>query len=102
VQLAAGRPTGAAEDWRAALSLNPKFIPALHKLATLLAGEGSGLGEVVKATVFLRHMRDFDIMNEVWVAAFGDHRPARTTVAVAELPLHALVEIDAWSYPRGL
>jgi spermidine synthase len=38
VQLAAGRPTGAAEDWRAALSLNPKFIPALHKLATLLAG----------------------------------------------------------------
>ena len=71
-------------------------------LATLLAGEGSGLGEVVKATVFLRHMRDFDIMNEVWVAAFGDHRPARTTVAVAELPLHALVEIDAWAYPRGL
>jgi 2-iminobutanoate/2-iminopropanoate deaminase len=47
-------------------------------------------------------MRDFDIMNEVWVAAFGDHRPARTTVAVAELPLHALIEIDAWSYPRGL
>jgi 2-iminobutanoate/2-iminopropanoate deaminase len=75
---------------------------ALANLATLLAGEGSGLGEVVKATVFLRHMRDFDIMNEVWVAAFGDHRPARTTVAVAELPLHALVEIDAWSYPSGL
>lgn len=38
VQLAAGRPAAAAADWRAALSLNPKFIPALHKLATLLAG----------------------------------------------------------------
>ncbi len=38
VQLAAGRPAAAAADWRAALSLNPKFIPALHKLATLLTG----------------------------------------------------------------
>ena len=38
VQLAAGRPAAAAADWRAALRLNPKFIPALHKLATLLAG----------------------------------------------------------------
>lgn len=71
---------------------------ALENLASLLAAEGSGLHEVVKTTVFLRHMRDYPIMNEVWAEKFGDHRPARSAVAVAELPLHALVEIEAWAW----
>jgi 2-iminobutanoate/2-iminopropanoate deaminase len=71
---------------------------ALDNLSALLAAEGSGLHEVVKTTVFLRHMRDYPIMNEVWAEHFGDHRPARSAVAVAELPLHALVEIEAWAW----
>lgn len=69
---------------------------ALANVATLLATEGAGLSDVVKATVFLRHMRDYPILNEVWAEAFGDHRPTRSAVAVAELPLHALVEIEVW------
>jgi 2-iminobutanoate/2-iminopropanoate deaminase len=70
---------------------------ALVNLADLLAGEGAGLADVVKTTVFLRHMDDYDAMNEVYVAAFGDHRPARSAIAVAGLPRGALVEVEAWA-----
>ena len=70
---------------------------ALENLAGLLATEGAGLGDVVKTTVFLRHMDDYDAMNEVYVAAFGDHRPARSAIAVAGLPRGALVEVEAWA-----
>ena len=71
---------------------------ALANLAALLASEGASMGDVIKTTVFLRHMRDFEIMNEAYVAAFGDHRPTRSTFAVAELPRVALVEIEAWAH----
>ena len=43
-------------------------------------------------------MRDYPIMNEAYVEAFGDHRPARSAVAVVELPAVALIEIEAWAY----
>jgi len=56
---------------------------------------------VVKTTVFLRHMDDYDRMNGTYVAAFGDHRPARSAVAVAGLPRGALVEIEAWAHRVG-
>lgn len=74
---------------------------AIANLASLLESEGASLADVVKTTVFLRHMRDFGIMNTAYVEAFGDHRPARSAIAVAELPMVALVEIEAWAYsPR--
>ncbi len=71
---------------------------ALANLAALLEGQGASMVDVVKTTVFLLHMRDYADMNEAYVAAFGDHRPARASVAVADLPLSALVEIEAWAY----
>lgn len=74
---------------------------AIENLAALLESEGATLADVVKTTVFLRHMRDYPLMNEVYTAGFGDHRPARSAVAVAELPIHALVEIEAWAYVGG-
>lgn len=75
---------------------------ALRNMAALLEGEGSSLADVVKTTVFLRHMRDFDLMNEAYMSGFGDHRPARSAFAVAELPRLALVEIEAWAFaPRS-
>ncbi len=73
---------------------------ALTNLAALLEGQGASLSDVVKTTVFLRHMSDYAAMNEVYVAAFGDHRPARSAIGVAELPLGALVEVEAWARPR--
>jgi 2-iminobutanoate/2-iminopropanoate deaminase len=55
----------------------------------------------VKTTVFLRHMSDYPRMNEAYIAAFGDHRPARSAIGVAELPLNGLVEIEAWAFTSG-
>jgi len=71
---------------------------AIANLEAQLATEDARLDQVVKTTVFLRHMSDFGPMNEVYKTAFGDHRPARSAVGVAELPLGALVEIEAWAY----
>lgn len=71
---------------------------ALTNLTGLLEGEGATLADVVKTTVYVRHMGDYPILNEVWTRHFGDQRPARAAVAVAELPMHALVEFDAWAY----
>ena len=74
-----------------------ELAQALKNLEAQLASEGASLADVVKTTVFLRHMSDYAQMNEVYVAAFGDHRPARSAVGVAELPLGALVEVEAWA-----
>lgn len=71
---------------------------ALANLEALLAGEGATKEQVVKTTVFLRHMSDYALMNETYTAFFGDHRPARSAIGVAELPLGALVEVEAWAH----
>jgi 2-iminobutanoate/2-iminopropanoate deaminase len=66
----------------------------LENLRAILAAAGTDLSRVVKATVFLTDMADFQAMNDVYTRAFGSHRPARSTVAVAGLPKGARVEID--------
>jgi 2-iminobutanoate/2-iminopropanoate deaminase len=67
---------------------------ALENLAAVLVAAGSGLGHVLKVTVFLADMNDFPDVNAVYAEAFGDHRPARSTVEVSRLPLDARVELD--------
>ncbi len=64
----------------------------------LLESHGARLDQVVKTTVFLTSMDDYAAMNEAYMQAFGDHRPARSAVAVAGLPLGAVVEIEAWAF----
>lgn len=66
----------------------------MKNLAAVLEAAGTGLEHVVKTTVFLRDMADFGAMNEEYGRAFGDHRPARSTVAVAGLPRDVRVEIE--------
>jgi 2-iminobutanoate/2-iminopropanoate deaminase len=66
----------------------------LENLKAVLEAGGSSLDRVVKATVFLKNMTDFAAMNEVYGQYLGSARPARSTVAVAELPRGALIEID--------
>ena len=63
-------------------------------LAAVLKAAGTSMDQVVKATVFLRHMADFAAMNEIYAEHLGKATPARSTVAVTELPRGALVEID--------
>ena len=72
----------------------------MENLKGILAAAGSDFSRVVKTTVFLRDMGDFAAMNEVYAAAFGDHRPARSTVAVAGLPRDVRVEIEVVARAR--
>jgi 2-iminobutanoate/2-iminopropanoate deaminase len=66
----------------------------LRNLSEILEAAGSGLGKVVRATVFLKNMGDFAAMNGVYGKYFSSAPPARSTVEVARLPKDVLVEID--------
>src|SRR5437868_3043729 len=66
----------------------------LQNLQAVLNSAGTSLANVVKTTVFLTKMSDFKAMNEVYATYFSNVPPARSTVAVAELPKQALVEIE--------
>lgn len=68
---------------------------ALQNLAAVLAAAGCGLGLVTKTTIFLADMADFATVNEVYARHLREPFPARSTVAVRELPKGALVEIEA-------
>jgi len=63
----------------------------LENLRAVLEAGGSSLDRVIKATVFLKNMADFAAMNEVYAQYLSSAKPARSTVAVAELPRGALV-----------
>ena len=63
-------------------------------LEIVLGGLGLTLRNIVKTNVYLRSMDDFSGMNEVYAKRMGEHRPARTTVAVRQNPLDAMVEIE--------
>jgi 2-iminobutanoate/2-iminopropanoate deaminase len=67
----------------------------LANLRAILEEAGSGLDRLVKTTVFLQDLDDFQGMNEVYARHVGDRPPARATVEVARLPSGALVEIEA-------
>lgn len=64
-------------------------------LKAVLASAGADFGRVVKTTVFLKDMAEFPKLNAIYAKHFGDHKPARSTVQVACLPLDCRVEIDA-------
>ena len=71
----------------------------LQNVRAILQAGGLDMANVVKTTVFLVDMAEFAAMNTVYARAFGDHRPARSTVAVAALPRGARVEIEAIAAP---
>jgi len=64
-------------------------------LAAILAEAGTSLAKLVKTTVFLQNLDDFQGMNSVYAGYVGERPPARSTVEVAKLPSGALVEIEA-------
>nr|VWO97955.1 Benomyl/methotrexate resistance protein [Ganoderma boninense] len=68
---------------------------ALQNLKAIVEAGGSELGKVVKTTVFLQNMDDFKAVNAIYAEFFGNHKPARSAVQVARLPLDALFEIEA-------
>ncbi len=74
-----------------------QLAQALRNAEAVLAAAGARKNQVVKATLFLMDMGDFGACNEVWASFFGDHRPARTAIGVAALPLNARVEVELWA-----
>jgi 2-iminobutanoate/2-iminopropanoate deaminase len=74
------------------------FLAQVHRvfanLGAVLGAAGMTFQNVVKATVYLTDMSNFQTMNAVYADYMGDHKPARTTIAVSALPKEALVEID--------
>lgn len=77
-----------------AVEIRGQTEQVLANLSALLAAAGATFANVVKATVFMKDLGDFAAMNELYAAAFGSHKPARSTVQVAKLPLDSLVEIE--------
>jgi 2-iminobutanoate/2-iminopropanoate deaminase len=66
----------------------------MNNLKAVLAAGGASIRNVVRTTIFLVDMADFAAVNEVYGRHLGDHKPARATVAVKQLPKGGLVEID--------
>ena len=76
-------------------------VQVMKNLSAVLAGAGLTLADVVKTTVYLADMQDFQAMNEVYARHFQGAPPARTTVAAAGLPKGARVEIEVVAFKRA-
>ncbi len=77
-----------------ATTIETQTEQVFKNMSAILENSGSGLEKVVKTTVFLKNMDDFQKMNGVYERLFKGHAPARSTVQVAKLPLDVMVEIE--------
>jgi 2-iminobutanoate/2-iminopropanoate deaminase len=66
----------------------------VKNLTAVIEEAGGNLNQIVKVTIFLEDMTDFAVVNQIYADWLGEHKPARSTVAVAALPLAAKVEMD--------
>jgi len=73
----------------------------LKNLAAVLKGVGLTFHDVVKTTIFLTDLKDFQTVNAIYGEAMESHRPARSTFQVAGLPLGAVIEIEMIAALRG-
>ncbi|MFH1860770.1 MAG: Rid family detoxifying hydrolase [bacterium] len=83
-------------------SIEEQVRLVLENLKAVLEAGGSSLDNVLKTTVFLVDMNDFDIMNKIYKEYFKDNKPARSCIQAAKLPFDIKVEIEAIAYiPTG-
>ena len=75
--------------------LEPQMRQVFINLRSVLDSAGASISDVIKTTVFLVDMDDYAEMNRIYMEEFANHRPARSAVAVAQLPLGARIEIEA-------
>lgn len=78
-----------------AVTIEDQTRQVITNLKAVLEAAGSGIGKVVKTTVFIKDMNDFAALNGVYAEMFGDCKPARSCVEVARLPKDVKVEIEA-------
>ncbi|SPD73442.1 Enamine/imine deaminase [uncultured Desulfobacterium sp.] len=74
--------------------IRAQTVQVFKNIRAVLNAAGLDLKDTVKTTVFLKSMDDFPIVNDIYGREMGGHRPARSTVEVARLPLNALIEIE--------
>ena len=88
-QIAINPATGEMPD-----GIKEQTAQAIANIKAILAAKGANLNNVVKTTVYLAEMSLFSEMNEVYAKEFSEPFPARSAIAVKELPKRALVEIE--------
>jgi len=91
--------TDPATGQLAGLDVDSQTEQVFRNIEAILRAAGTDLSHVLRCGVFLVDIREFERMNAVYARVFGNHKPARTTVEVAQLPVTGLkVEIDAIAY----
>ncbi|MDR0664791.1 MAG: RidA family protein [Helicobacteraceae bacterium] len=65
-----------------------------NNLKAVLEASGSGVDKVLKTTLFLTDIKDFALVNSLYAEFFGAHKPARSTIAVKQLPRNAMIELE--------
>jgi len=75
-------------------SVESQAKQVMRNLSAVLNAAGASTTDIIKANIYLINMVDFPKVNAIYAAWLGEHRPARATVAVAQLPLGAKIEID--------
>jgi len=83
-----------AEGVMAADDVENQAHQVMKNLFYVLEAAGAHFNDVIKTTIFLADMNDFEKVNAIYAHYFGTHKPVRSTVAVKTLPKNALVEID--------
>ena len=76
------------------INIEEQTIRVLKNLSIVLSSENLTLKNIVKTTVYLKEMSDFQGMNKIYEEMFQGHKPSRTTISVKQNPLNALVEIE--------
>jgi 2-iminobutanoate/2-iminopropanoate deaminase len=74
--------------------IKTQTVQVFKNIRAVLNASGLDLEDIVKTTVFLKSMDDFPVVNDIYGMGFGSHKPARSTVEAARLPLNALIEIE--------
>ena len=78
--------------------IKEQTVQVFKNIGEVLRAAGLGFDSVASVSVFLQDMNDFKEMNEVYAKTFGEHKPARATIGVSELPKNALIEISCVAY----
>ncbi len=74
--------------------IQPQTQQVLNNISALLQAANLEKNQVVKSTIFLTDINDFQLVNTLYGEFFGDHKPARSTIEVSQLPKGAVVEIE--------
>lgn len=81
--------------------IEEQTVQVLNNLRSVLTHVGLSFDDVVKSTIFLTDLANFQTVNKIYGEAFGSHKPARSTIQISALPLGAIVEIEMIAVARS-